>query len=287
MINVSGHLRDCRREIGYEDTDRALTVNCCGWQVFKTRDYTQRRPGGRLDYQIIYLYKGAGHFFLKGEWKSISAGNILLFRPGQPQLYSYYASEEPEVYWIHFTGASCEDILEKYGIDNFYIGQNQNVKVLFREIIAELQLKKMMYDDVVISSFYKMLALINRSSRQEILAPEGYCAIDRLIMQLNMSYREAWSVASMADYCKLSESYFSHTFKNCTGVSPIQFLNEVRIERAKELLFADAISISAVSRLTGFEDPLYFSRVFKKFTGVSPKQFLEDGLKQNTPRWQE
>ncbi|MBD5472747.1 MAG: AraC family transcriptional regulator [Lachnospiraceae bacterium] len=285
MINVSGHLRNRRRAIGYEDTENPIVVNCCGWQVFKTKDYSQQRTDGRLDYQIIYLYKGMGHYLLDGQWVNIPAGNILLFRPAEPQVYAYYADDNPEVYWIHFTGTACDEILRKYEIGNCYIGENLSVKILFQEIITELQLKKALYNDVVISSFYKMLALICRFGSQGTQIPEDHFSIDRLIMKLNQSYQEPWSIASMADYCKLSESYFSHTFKSYTGAAPMHFLNELRIERAKDLLFTNTMSVSVVSALVGFEDPLYFSRVFKKFTGVPPKQFLQDSLKQNTPKW--
>lgn len=285
MINVSGHLRDYRRAIGYEDTQNPLSVNCCGWQVFRTKDYFQQRTYGRLDYQIIYLYRGSGHYLLDGEWVGVPAGNLLLFRPGEPQVYSYYASEKPEVYWIHFTGTACDEILEKYGIRNCYIGENLSLKLLFQDMIAELQLKKAMYNEITISSFYKMMALINRFGGQGTGGAEENFSIDRLIMKLNQSYQEPWSVAAMADYCKLSESYFSHLFKTCTGKAPMHFLNGLRMERAKDLLFTNTMSVSAVSALVGFEDPLYFSRVFKKFIGVSPKQFLQDELMQNTPKW--
>lgn len=81
MINVSGHLRNERRATGFEDLSTALTVNCCGMQIFKTKDYKQNRAAGRVDYQLIYIYKGAGHYYIHGKWKSLSAGNVLLFRP--------------------------------------------------------------------------------------------------------------------------------------------------------------------------------------------------------------
>ena len=55
MIDVSGHLRATRRAIGFEDTEHAVIVNCCGWQRFISRDYSQQRIKGRLDYQIIYV----------------------------------------------------------------------------------------------------------------------------------------------------------------------------------------------------------------------------------------
>ena len=71
MINVSGHLRNERRATGFEDLSTALTVNCCGMQIFKTKDYKQNRAAGRVDYQLIYIYKGAGHYYIHGKWKSL------------------------------------------------------------------------------------------------------------------------------------------------------------------------------------------------------------------------
>ena len=61
MINVSGHLRNERRATGFEDLSTALTVNCCGMQIFKTKDYKQNRAAGRVDYQLIYIYKTLLH----------------------------------------------------------------------------------------------------------------------------------------------------------------------------------------------------------------------------------
>ena len=138
MINISGHLREERKITGYYNQDVPLIVNCCGKQVFQTQDYFCNRKNGRLDYQIIYIHRGSGHFYLNNEWITLSAGNIVLYRPGIPQYYSYYAKEKPEIYWIHFTGNECENILKQYDIKNCYIGERLYLKLLFQDIITEL-----------------------------------------------------------------------------------------------------------------------------------------------------
>lgn len=66
-------------------------------RFLKQNDYSQNRFAGRVDYQLIYVYKGAGHYWLNNERKVLGAGNILLFRPKEPQIYSYYANEHPEI----------------------------------------------------------------------------------------------------------------------------------------------------------------------------------------------
>ncbi len=283
MIDVSGHLRDRRKFTGFTDTVHPVLVNCCGWQILRTKDLFLRRAGGRVDYQLIYLCRGAGHFFLRDGWVDLTAGNLVLYRPLEPQIYSFYADEKPEIFWIHFTGKDCDSILEKYEIENCYIGENLSLRVLFQDIITELQLKKYLYEDIVINSFYKMLATICRS-RQQLLVPlENNFSIDRLIVQINQHYMDKWTVSSMADYCKLSRGYFAHAFQNQMKVSPMHYLISLRIEKAKDLLAADTLNISAIAPLVGFDDPLYFSRVFKRVVGITPRDFRQSVLESNTP----
>lgn len=285
MINICGHLRNKKRNTGFYDDSVPLLINCCGKQVFQTQDYFLKRENGRLDYQIIYIYKGCGHFYLNEKWITLAAGSIVLFRPSEPQFYSYYAEEKPEIYWIHFTGNDCEEILRKYSIENCYIGENSSVKLLFQYIITELQLKKIHYEDIILSNFYILLSTIHRSLCQSLRHSENDFSIDRLICEINSKYMENWTVSSMADFCKLSESYFSHAFKQRMGIPPMQFLNHLRIEKAKEFLTANSMSVATVARLVGYEDPLYFSRVFRKSTGIAPHMFYHSIADANTPSW--
>ncbi len=285
MINISGHLRNERRLTGFCDNDVPLMINCCGKQVFQTQDYFCNRENGRIDYQIIYIYRGKGHFFIDGQWIALSAGNIILYRPEVPQFYSYYAEEKPEIYWIHFTGNQCEEILEKYNIRNCYIGENLYLKLLFQDIITELQLKKLQYEDIVLYNFCIMLSFIKRSFCCLSKLSDNDFSFDRLLIELNSKYANKWTVASMADYCKLSESYFSHTFRERMGISPMHYLNSQRIEKAKDFLLSNSMNVATVARLVGFDDPLYFSRVFKKYTGITPQMYYHNAGNANTPEW--
>ena len=285
MINISGHYREERKITGYCDNDVTLMVNCCGKQIFQTQDYFCNRKDGRLDYQIIYIHRGNGHFYINNEWTTLSAGNIVLYRPGIPQFYSYYANEKPEVYWIHFTGNQCEDILNTYDIKTCYIGERLYLKLLFQEIITELQLKKVSYQDIVLHNFYIILCSIHRSFSSLSKPFDNDFSFDRLLLELNSKYANKWSVSSMANYCKLSESYFSHMFKERMGLSPMQYLNNQRMEKAKDFLLSNTMTISNIAHLVGFDDPLYFSRVFKKYTGVSPQMYYLNTCNFNTPEW--
>ena len=279
MIRVAGHARATGGAAYPEDTIKPLFVNCCGYQHFMTKDFSIQRPSGRLDYQLLYIYKGCGHFYLNGEWQMISAGNIILYRPSEPQIYTYYAKDTPQIYWIHFVGTDIPTLLETYQIENCFIGKNRLLKQVFDEIILELQLRKPLFQDIVHGDFYKLLPLIHRLHLSQPGPAEGNDAIDQLIINLNKHYMDFWDINSMARFCNLSTDYFAHQFKACTGYSPVQYLNQLRIEKAKEMLLTESLSVSEVAALVGYKDPLYFSKAFKKATGTSPKMFHGNRLK--------
>lgn len=279
MIDVSGHLRTIRREIGFEDMKQPLMVNCCGYQAFMTQDFFKQRPKGRLDYQIIYLYKGSGHYVLEGREEEYIAGNLILYRPGEPQIYSYYGKDKPEVFWAHFTGYECEKLLAYYQLKTGFVGESLLLKTLFQEIILELQLKKPFYEDLVIYSFYKLLPLICRLRIQDERETSSHSfMLDRLVIQLNQRYMENWNVSRMAEYCHLSPDYFAHLFRKNMDATPMQYLEDLRIEKAKKLLDGRGINVSTIGMLVGYEDSLYFSRVFKKATGTSPRAYRQKQL---------
>ena len=186
---------------------------------------------------------------------------------------------------LRFTGNECENILKQYDIKNCYIGERLYLKLLFQDIITELQLKKISYEDIVLHNFYILLCFIHRSFYSISRPLDNDFSFDRLLLELNSKYANKWSVASMADYCKLSQSSFSHMFKDRMGMSPMHYLNYQRIEKAKDFLLSNSMTISNISRLVGFDDPLYFSRVFKKYTGASPQAYYQNLVNTNTPDW--
>ncbi len=275
MIDISGHLRTYRREIGFLNNDVPLEINCCGQQTFLTQDFSRSRMSGRLDYQLIYVTRGRGYFTVSGEELEVPAGNIVLYRPHEPQIYSYSYQDKTSVLWIHFTGYDVERLLEKFDIHSGYIGSSIQIKDIFQEIIKELQLKKPGYDSMVNADFERLLALICRSMTAPPADAGKDLVLEQLIIELNHSYNKAWSITSMAQFCNLSEGYFSHYFRDKLGASPMKYLTTLRIEKAKFLLSESDVSVSNIAASLGYSDVLYFSRIFKKAVGESPTAYRD------------
>jgi AraC family transcriptional regulator len=81
------------------------------------------------------------------------------------------------------------------------------------------------------------------------------------------------SLAELAGILQLSPCHFAHLFKNSTGISPHQYLIRCRVERAKQLLTSDSLSIAVVAQTVGFASQGHFTYHFKRLVGMTPKVF--------------
>jgi len=83
---------------------------------------------------------------------------------------------------------------------------------------------------------------------------------------------EALRIEDMADAVGLGRTVFYGKIKNLVGVSPSDFLKQVRMQRAEQLLRKSRMTISEVAYAVGFTDPKYFTKCFKKQTGKTPSE---------------
>ncbi|WP_221567086.1 response regulator [Alkalihalobacillus sp. TS-13] len=86
-------------------------------------------------------------------------------------------------------------------------------------------------------------------------------------------YYEPLTLEMVASHVELSPYYLSKLFKEKKGITFIDFMTHIRIEKAKEYMLEPEISVKEVCFKVGYKDPNYFSRVFKKNVGQSPKQY--------------
>ncbi len=89
------------------------------------------------------------------------------------------------------------------------------------------------------------------------------------------NFSEDITLKDIANHVYLHPNYFLKIFKKYYGVSPNEYLNEIRIERAKYMLMATEKSVSEIALTCGFGSQTYFSSVFKKQTGSTPSQFIK------------
>lgn len=278
MINILGNASDQWWEYGYEDKTVYLMINSCGFQKFITRDFTIQRSQGRVDYQLIYIIKGQGYYHLDHEIRTVPAGSLIYFQPGQKQHYFYACSDQTELYWIHITGYGVTELICPLLPDQIrirQIGLDSRYSSRFDMIIKELQVKRQAFQQHSSAYFMLLLAEVCRDqfNRENKINIQQNHDLDKIIHMMHLNYSHKLTVQQLAQSANLSLFRFIHKFKESIGVTPVEYLTRIRINTACDLLSSTLMPIKEVAGLVGYSNPLYFSRVFRQATGSSPSQY--------------
>ena len=101
--------------------------------------------------------------------------------------------------------------------------------------------------------------------------------IDRVKVYIQHNYQKNLNQDFIASLFYLNRSYLSTLFRQRTGMKFVDYLNDVRIEKSKELLTGTNRKMYQISRAVGYDNPKYFFRIFKKKSGQTPEQFRDTG----------
>lgn len=109
-------------------------------------------------------------------------------------------------------------------------------------------------------------------SRKGIVRPE----VEQAKRYLETHYQEAITRVDIEKYVHLNGDYLNRIYKSATGYTLMEYIQYVRIEKAKQLLRTTNESISEICGKTGYDSPPYFAKIFKKQTGRTPSEYREE-----------
>lgn len=152
------------------------------------------------------------------------------------------------------------------GVDiNFLL--ERNLDYMNRVVQIDSQPDLCVWINNALNDFIELVYSMQDSRRVTQIKP----AID----YIEANYQEPLSLADIARAAHLSISRLSHVFKEQMGVTLVDYLTTVRIERAKEILISTDKSCTEVCFASGYNNQSYFTRTFKEIVGVTPRQFRE------------
>lgn len=98
-------------------------------------------------------------------------------------------------------------------------------------------------------------------------------SVEKVKIYVSKNYKNDLTLEFISSLLYLNSSYLSHLFKEKTGEKFVDYLNNVRIEKAKELLLQTYKKMYTIAKAVGYDNIKYFFRIFKKKTGITPEQF--------------
>jgi transcriptional regulator GlxA family with amidase domain len=123
-----------------------------------------------------------------------------------------------------------------------------------------------------------LVADSNRASQSPYVAAavmegNGHAIIERARRWLNQHMDQEWTMAELASYCNTSPRTLLRRFQKALGLSPIQYTQQLRVERAKGLLESTSLSLEDITGRCGYADVSTFSTVFKRWAQLTPREY--------------
>lgn len=274
----SGYLFNSR--VPFREKKLPLRILSAGtYKLYSVPRLPTLRPRGRVDWQIIYIAAGKGHFILDGKEVIVPAGSMVLFQPKQVQDYFYLGKDKTQVWFVHFTGREVRNILRHYEIPTdgyiLHTGISREYEDLFRRMRDELVRCSWGYEEMLTYLFRELLMTMHRRMTENAPRVSGFIQdeIDRARAFFDEHYNEEISIEQYAVSRNMSTSWFNRSFRSAVGTSPMQYILDVRIRNAQTLLETTDYSVGNIAALVGYENPMYFSRLFRKAKGLSPSKY--------------
>lgn len=205
----------------------------------------------------------------------VAGPNDLLLIPART-VHSCYLTESNYAAksWCHFElKYDNRDFFEHYSIPvKIHIADDPTVGRLFRDLFATSRLSPP-HCDLIASAILAQLVQYyfeHADVRKRIPAEDR---IHLAIRYIEEHYADPLTLHQLASLVGYSPGHFSSSFKRATGYPPMRYLNNVRINHAKNLLQFTSESVTSILEKTGFTDATYFSKYFKQCIGYSPLKF--------------
>jgi len=235
-------------------------------------------------YFLIHTVKnGRGAFEMYGQRYECSRGDTFVIFPGE--LFTYQADlEQPwEYMWVAFRGHLGETLLQQLSITRekpvVKMADLRKLSSLYGRLLGSLQQTDWPeLADLESSGLLRLmlheLGTFNKASGlgKPAFASAAERQVNQAVRWLSVQYPHNISINQLAKSLGYHRTHLSKIFKQHMGVSPMQFLMQIRLDQAKSLL-QSSLTIEQVAASVGFADPLYFSKQFRKRYGESPTQY--------------
>ncbi len=223
---------------------------------------------------IFFLISGECYVKIDNDSFVLKPGQLAFLPKGKMRTYTT-VSENFAMYEIAFDlkiGDENWCDAMGYGDELFFVDAEdpERLSRLFEESVRHEHNRSMMYDIISLSNFAEIIRSYVIARYDAETKAQPFCEV---IKYMENSLDRQIKVEELAKIACMQTTYFIKKFKSAFGMSPISYLNKLKIYRSMTLLLSTDLSVDRVGQEIGIFDSSYFSKTFKKFCLVSPAEY--------------
>lgn len=211
--------------------------------------------------------------------------NMIFFLPPERKVAYWPDKKDPWQYvWIEVAGSQCSHAIGLAGLHPdsipFAPTRAKQIRTLFSDMVEESFETRPGVSMGILGKFLQILDLLSYDADYNAgdmtTAPDTgrRASVQTAIDLLERNYYDpTMSVSRLSKQLNFSAPYLSKIFKETMGVPPTQYLTNIRMRHACELLASHSYSVSEIAQAVGYNSPYYFSNEFKHIYGMSPSRY--------------
>lgn len=251
-------------------------------------EYAATVATGRIleEFQVIYIAGGRGYFECERMGRChVTAGDMMMLFPGVRHAYRPSRETGWHEYWVGFSGEHAYRLWHNRLFTPetavHHIGLNQEIIADYEQIVRLCRQQTPGFQVRLGALVLQLLAHLHATETSSKVDAGDSERIEeaRAVMQSHID--RGIDVQGIADEVGLGYSHLLKIFRQYTGLTPYQYLLQLRIHRAKELLQQPDVSVKEVAAQMNFENQYYFSRIFKKKAGLTPSEWRRNVRSSN------
>ncbi|MBQ8075252.1 MAG: helix-turn-helix transcriptional regulator [Oscillospiraceae bacterium] len=254
--------------------EELLYIQSFSYQEMGKRFFTDRQ--NNRSFQIVFTYEGNGLLTYEGNSYALGPGDGFFINCMKKNHYST-VGESWKHCVIHFYGKDAEYLYNLYSRNNtpiFHHSIDGHLQDLLERAAHYFQIPSPYRDIDVSNSLENIVLYLIRSTPDYRFTGAGVPeSIHTLIDFVYTHYAENISLDQMAEISGYSKYYLCRIFKKNFRVTPQDYVIQLRILKAKELLRDTEIPVQNIGDIVGIKDPNYFYRLYKAKTGISPAAY--------------
>ncbi|MDR9746729.1 AraC family transcriptional regulator [Paenibacillus taichungensis] len=242
-------------------------------------------------YEILYLISGDFYYYIGDRTYQVAGGTLLFMDIHERHklvnsgcyMYERVTLLFKKEFLQHFcTSGQCEGLLELFKSDYRALkmtGKDQHfIEQLFQKMIQEGKKQARGYEQYQQILLVELLLYLNRKLFDSLVAPlvesnRTHKKVLDIVNYVNQHYMEPLKLCEISRQFDISSSYLCRTFKESTGFSFIEYINNIRIKEARDLLVGSSFNVTEIAGMVGFDNTSHFGRTFKLVMGISPLCF--------------